>query len=173
MRILDEKDQELQPEDLNMNIGYLVVEEIVKEHHEAQEEVKEVYHFYPETVYFEDGTSKTFDTDAENDPHVSENEGGESFSYTFLDGEEEKEIRGWDLLKIVDVEYTPAKAAYDEMEEIERYKLYTDEQLATIQAEKEKALKETDFLENGPNKLETVEATVEDMAMVMAEMIGV
>ena len=92
MRILDEKDQELQPEDLNMNIGYLMVEEIVKEHHEAQEEVKEVSHFYPETVYFEDGTSKTFDTDAENDPHVSENEGGESFSYIFLEGEEEKPV---------------------------------------------------------------------------------
>ena len=56
MRILDENDQELQQEDLNLTLGYLVSDQILKEHHDAVPEVQEEGHYYPETFYFMDGS---------------------------------------------------------------------------------------------------------------------
>ena len=49
MRILDENDQELQQEDLNLTLGYLVNDQILKEHPDAAPEVQEEGNYYPET----------------------------------------------------------------------------------------------------------------------------
>lgn len=57
MRILNEKDEEVQASDVDSNLGYLVSEQILKEHHDAVPEIQEKGHYYPEIFYFMDGFS--------------------------------------------------------------------------------------------------------------------
>lgn len=180
MRILDEQDQELQQEDLNLTLGYLVSDQILKEHHDAVPEVQEEGHYYPETFYFMDDTEYKVDAEGENDPHVKANDDGVSFSYIPGEGEPEREFKGCDVKYIIDVEHQDAKEAYDEMEDIQRYKLYTAEQLKERQAAKEKAQKREEFMTTGPDRLSTAEtdidtvtASVDDITTLMADMIGV
>ena len=129
MRILNEQDEEIQESDVNYTLGYLRPDQILKEHHDAIPEVKEEGHYYPETFYFMDGSQYKVDTEGENDPCVEPNEDGVSFNYVAPKGEEPREYKGCDVKYIIDVEYQDAKEAYDEMEDIQRYKLYTEEEL--------------------------------------------
>ena len=180
MRILDEQDQELQQEDLNLTLGYLVSDQILKEHHDAVPEVQEEGHYYPKTFYFMDGSDYKVDTEGENDPCVEPNEDGVSFNYVAPEGEEPREYKGCDVKYIIDVEHQDAKEAYDEMEDIQRYKLYTAEELKKRQAAEEKAQKREEFMTTGPDRLSTAEtdidtvtASVDDITTLMADMIGV
>lgn len=134
MRILNELDEEIQESDVDTNLGYLVPDQILKEHHEATPAVDEEGHYYPQTFYFEDGTRYDIpkgedDKVIENDPHVSPNEDGVSFTYVPQEDEEEKEVRGTDVAYVIDVEHQDAKDAWDEMEDIQRYRLYTEDEL--------------------------------------------
>lgn len=173
MRILNEEDVEIQEEDVNLELGYLVPDKVFVQHHEAVEYQAEQGHYYPITFYFEDGTSYNIVGDDESDPHVHTNEDGITFTYIAQEGEEEKTVRGTDVKWIVDVPEVKAHEAYDEYEDIQRYKLYTEEQLAQIQEEKEKAQKTEQFLSTGPDRLDNVEINVDDMTMLIADMIGV
>jgi len=180
MRILDEQDQELQQEDLNLTLGYLVSDQILKEHHDAVPEVQEEGHYYPETFYFMDDTEYKVDAEGENDPHVEANEDGVSFSYIPGEGEPEREFKGCDVKYIIDVEHQDAKEAYDEMEDIQRYKLYTKEQLEENRKNREETEKREKFMATGPDRLDTAEiditgltTSMDDITMLMADMIGV
>lgn len=180
MRILNEQNEEIQESDVDTNLGYLVSEQILKEHHDAVPEIQEKGHYYPETFYFVDGSQYDVNTDGDNDPCVKANDDGVSFSYTPPEGEKPREVKGCDVKYIIDVEHQEAKDAYDEMETIQRYKLYTAEQLKERQAAKEKAQKREEFLTTGPERLssaetdiDTVTASVDDIITLMADMIGV
>ena len=180
MRILNEKDEEVQPSDVNSDLGYLVSEQILKEHHDAVPEIQEKGHYYPETFYFIDGSQYDVNTDGDNDPRVKANDDGVSFSYIPPEGEEPREVKGCDVKYIIDVEHQEAKDAYDEMENIQRYKLYTAEQIKERQVAKEKAQKREEFITTGPERLSTAEtdidtvtASVDDITTLMADMIGV
>lgn len=173
MRILNEQDVEIQEEDVDLELGYLVPDKVFVKHHEAVEYQAEQGHYYPITFYFEDGTSYNIVGDDESDPHVHTNEDGITFTYIAQEGEEEKTVRGTDVKWIVDVPEVKAHEAYDEYEDIQRYKLYTEEELAQIQEEKEKAQKTEQFLSTGPDRLDNVEINVDDMTMLIADMIGV
>ena len=66
------------------------------------------------------------------------------------------------------------------MENIQRYKLYTAEELKERQEAKEKKQKREEFMTTGPNRLSTAEtdintvtASVDDITTLMADMIGV
>ena len=181
MRILDENDQELQQEDLNLNLGYLVSDQILKEHHDAVPEVQEEGHYYPETFYFMDGSQYKVDTESENDPCVEPNEDGVSFNYVAPEGEEPREYKGCDVKYIIDVEHQDAKEAYDEMEDIQRYKLYTEEQLrenAVNQANAERqeklstqAISLMSFMA-APMSLEMTDDEVQNFALIMPDFIA-
>ena len=181
MRILDENDQELQQEDLNLTLGYLVNDQILKEHHDATPEVQEEGHYYPETFYFIDGSQYKVDTESENDPCVEPNEDGVSFNYVAPEGEEPREYKGCDVKYIIDVEYQEAKEAYDEMENIQRYKLYTEDQLrenAVTQANAEKqeklsaqAISLMSFIA-APASLEMTDDEVQNFALIMPDFIA-
>ena len=97
MRILDENNIELTEDQINLELGYLQLETIISEHHEATEEVKEVGHY--ETI--------------------AEYPNG-----------------GKDVKWVIDVPHEDAKEAWDEYEDIQRYILYTEEQLAAKEAER-------------------------------------
>ena len=181
MRILDENDQELQQEDLNLTLGYLVGDQILKEHHDAVPEVQEEGHYYPETFYFMDGSQYEVDTESENDPCVEPNEDGVSFNYVAPEGEEPREYKGCDVKYIIDVEHQDAKEAYDEMEDIQRYKLYTEEQLrenAINQANAERqenlsaqAISLMSFMA-APMSLEMTDDEVQNFALIMPDFIA-
>lgn len=181
MRILDEQDQELQQEDLNLTLGYLVGDQILKEHHDAVPEVQEEGHYYPETFYFMDGSEYKVGTEGENDPRVEPNEDGVSFNYVAPEGEEPREYKGCDVKYIIDVEHQDAKEAYDEMEDIQRYKLYTEEQLrenAVNQANAEKqerlSAQATSLMSFmvAPMSLEMTDDEVQNFALIMPDFIA-
>lgn len=185
MRILNEQDEEIQESDVDYNLGYLMPDQILKEHHEATEEVAEEGHYYPQTFYFEDGTRYDIEKDEndkviENDPHVLPNDDNVSFTYVPQEGEEAKDVRGTDVAYIIDVEHQEAKEAYDEMEDIQRYKLYTEEELQQRKEQKERQEKRDRFMNTGPDRLDnaeinidTITTNVDDITMLMADMIGV
>ena len=129
MRILDEQDQEMQLEDCDLTLGYLTADKHFVKHHEAQEAVAEQGHYYPKTFYFMDGTQYDVTTENEDDPNVIPNEDGVSFDLIRTEDDEDKTIKGCDVRYIIDVEKQEAKEAYDEYEDIERYRLYTEEEL--------------------------------------------
>lgn len=134
MRILNEQNEEIQESEVNTKLGYLYPDQILKEHHEAIEEVKEQGHYYPQTFYFEDGTRYDIPKGEdgkviEDDVHVSPNKDGVSFTYVPQEGEEDKEVHGTDVAYVIDVEHQDAKDAWDEMEDIQRYRLYTEDEL--------------------------------------------
>ena len=97
MRILDENNIELTEDQINLELGYLQLETIISEHHEAIEETKEVGHYEV----------------------IAEYPNG-----------------GKDVAWVIDVPGTEAKEAWDEYEDIQRYVLYTEEELAAKEAEK-------------------------------------
>lgn len=197
MRILNEAGEEIQSEDVNYELGYLVPDKIFKEHHEAEPAVEEQVHYYPTTFFFEDGSR--YDTvlydylrnnpdkkleedlaDYQNDARVIVGEDGFTFSYEPTEGEAEKVVKRIEVATIVDSPYIPAKEAYDEMEDIQRYKLYTEEELQRRKEEKEQQEKREKFMSTGPDRLDnaetnidTVSTNVDDITMLLADMIGV
>lgn len=132
LRLLDEQGQEISREDCDLTLGYIVYDQILKEHHEATPEIQEESHFYPNTYYFEDGDKYDVVGEEGEDPHVGPTDDKGAFTFVpQTDDEQSKIVRGVDVNRIVDVEYQQAKDAWDEYEDIERYKLYTDEELQT------------------------------------------
>lgn len=129
MRILNEEDVEIQEEDVDTQKGYLTPDKVLIKHHDAVEESSEEYHYYAETVYFKNGDQYSVSVEGECDPHIRANEDGVSFEYIPGEGEEYREVQGMDVKKIVDKEQSEAKDAWDEYEEIQRYKLYTEDEL--------------------------------------------
>ena len=153
MRILNEKDVEIQEEDCDLTLGYLTPDKVFVQHHDAVSETPEEGHYYPKKFYFMDGTNYEVHGEGENDPHVKPNDDGLTFEYLPDEEEETKEIKGTDVAWIVDKERQEAKDAYDEYEDIQRYKLYTEEQLreraisnANLEAEKNKKLQSEAFI---------------------------
>ena len=144
LRLLDEQDQEISREECDLTLGYIVYDQTLKEHHEATPEVQEQSHFYPNTYYFEDGTNYKVTGEEGEDAHVGPTD--EKGAFTFVpqtDDEQTKIVRGIDVDRIVDVEYQQAKDAWDEYEDIKRYKLYTEEELQNnATAKATQALKE-------------------------------
>lgn len=172
MRILDEKDFELNPDEIDYELGYLTPDSIFIAHHEAEPEEPEVNHLEVTTFYFEDGSKLV--VDSPDDPHIItiDNKSGK-FDYKNLPGEKEKTVRGIDLKSVVDIPRKEAKEAWDETESIQRYILFTPEELAEQKAQKEKQERESTFLATGPERLDDAEVSVEDLTLMVAEMMGV
>lgn len=77
--------------------------------------------------------------------------------YEYLNG-------GKDVVKVVDVPGMEAKDAWDEYETIKRYVPYTEEELAALEAKRNKPTLES--------RVETLETTTDDMILLMADLIG-
>lgn len=190
--ILDKDGNTLNPEEIDYDKGYLEAETRIKEHHEAVEETPEVNHLAVKTVYFNDGTS--FTPTGEDDPHIfmEDNQKGIA-KYINLPGEEKKEVRGIELYVIVDKARQEGKEAWDEEETIQRYILYTEEEIQTRKDEKEKEEKKTELFDTGLSRLEMLETaranletktditnekcddvqmSVDDLTLMVAEMVA-
>lgn len=86
---------------------------------------------------------------------------------------------GKDVKKVVDVKAVPAQEAYDEEVEVQRYVLYTAEELAAQAEAKKKAeeaaaaeAKKKAELEAVPGRIDALEAANNDMILMMADLIG-
>lgn len=149
MKIIDEHGNPIEAPDLTK--GYLKPETQTI-HHDAVAGVKEVSHYETETL--PDGT-----------PAI----------YYDADGRE----KGRDVRKVVDVPGVAAKEAYDEEVEVQRYVLYTAEELAAQAEAKKKAeeaaaaeAKKKAELEAVPGRIDALEAANNDMILMMADLIG-
>lgn len=86
---------------------------------------------------------------------------------------------GKDVKKVVDVKAVPAQDAYDEEVEVQRYVLYTAEELAEQAEAKKKAeeaaaaeAKKKAELETVPGRMDALEAANNDLVLMMADLIG-
>lgn len=71
---------------------------------------------------------------------------------------------GRDVVKVVDVPWVEAKAAWDEYETIKRYVPYTEEELAALEEARNRPTLES--------RVDVLETTTDDMILLMAELIG-
>lgn len=169
MKILNEQDEEIQESDVDTSKGHLQPEQLFVAHHDAVEHKEAVTHFAVQTFYFEDGTS--LDVIEEDDPHIDVVD-AKAGVFNYVDQGEGKILRGIDLRTITDEEEVEAKEEEDEYEEIQRYILYTEEELAAIEERREKGQKQQEFLENGPEQLESNTTSIEDLTILMSDLIG-
>ena len=149
MKIIDSNGNPIESPDLTK--GYLK-QETQTIHHDAVAGVEEVSHY--ETKTLPDGT-----------PAI----------YYDADGRE----KGRDVRKVVDVPGVAAREAYDEEVEVQRYVLYTAEELAAQAEAKKKAeeaaaaeAKKKAELEAVPGRIDALEAANNDMILMMADLIG-
>lgn len=71
---------------------------------------------------------------------------------------------GRDVVKVVEVPWVEAKAAWDEYETIKRYVPYTEEDLAALEEARNRPTLE--------NRVDVLESTTDDMILLMADLIG-
>ena len=170
MRILNEKDQEIQQSDVNLDLGYLKPDRLFIKHHDEVPSKEEVFHYEVENIYFENA-EPMMDIQP-NDPHVVvvDKENG-LFNYVNLEGED-RNLRGIDIKRVVDEEATEGKKAYDEYEDIQRYVLFTPEELEAMKTDREETEKRETFLKTGPDRLTSTETDVSDLTILIADMVG-
>ena len=149
MRILDEQSNEIALEDVDFTLGYLKDEELVTHYSEQT-------HYEPGCFYFEDKSS--YSPTGLDDPRIEVVVPGRQYRYIPQEGEEEKEIRGIDIKLVID------QTAHDEIEQIQRYILYTKEELV------QRAL--PDRVTNIEATLEEDDTTIEDLILLLAEVLG-
>lgn len=137
MTIIDENNNPIENPDLTK--GYLK-QETQTIHHDAVAGVEEVSHYETETL--PDGT-----------PAI----------YYYADGRE----KGRDVRKVVDVPGVAAQEAYDEEVEVQRYILYTEEELAEQAAAREKAEQQAK-LPNTETRLAALESAMRDLLAAYA-----
>lgn len=149
MKIIDSNGNPIETPDLAK--GYLK-QETQTIHHDSVAGVEEVSHYETETL--PDGT-----------PAI----------YYDADGRE----KGRDVRKVVDVPGVDPQPAWDEEVPVQRYVLYTAEELAAQAEAKKKAeeaaaaeAKKKAELEAVPGRIDALEAANNDMILMMADLIG-
>lgn len=149
MKIIDSNGNPIEATDLTK--GYLKPETRTV-HHDAVEGVEEVSHYETETL--PDGA-----------PAI----------YYDADGRE----KGRDVRKVVDVPGVDPQPAWDEEVPVQRYILYTAEELAAQAEAKKKAeeaaaaeAKKKAELETVPGRMDALEAANDDLVLMMADLIG-
>lgn len=149
MKIIDSNGVEITNPDLTK--GYLKPETQTV-HHDAVAGVEEVSHYETETL--PDGT-----------PAI----------YYDADGRE----KGRDVRKVVDVPGVDPQPAWDEEVPVQRYILYTAEELDAQAEAKKKAeeaaaaeAKKKAELEAVPGRMDALEAANDDLVLMMADLIG-
>lgn len=169
-RILNEDDEEITMDDVDLELGYLRPDQLLKEHHEAIEFQEEQWHYAVTCYYFEDGTEMKITS--EDDPHIQRID-ADNGVFGFIPQKDEENtwvVKGIDLEQKVDKEQVDAKEAWDEYEDIRRYILYTAEELEKKKkCEEEQAKRET-FMSSGPERLDTAEVNIEDLTTTVSDM---
>lgn len=180
MKILNEKNEEIQKENVDLSLGYLQPDQLFVEHHPEVQEKPAIYHYKVNVFYFTDGTSYPEKLEdgvsyiplSEEDPHIVDID-GKNGVFGFQEQPEDeikgREVKGIDLEQVEDEPRVEHQAEWDEYEDIQRYILYTEEELQEMKEAEEKQAKTDVFMETGPDRLDTVEVTTEDLSIAMAD----
>lgn len=162
MDCYNEQDVKVYLTDADRAKGYVKADRRIVAHHDAVEEQAEVYRYTVGAFYFTDGTS--YKPISADDPHIEVVDDKKGI-FNYVDQGEEKECRGIDVVKLVESEYVAPREAYDEYEDIYRYILYTDEELAAREAAEKKQRAIDTFLDEGPTQ-------IEDLTLLLSDLIG-
>lgn len=170
IRILNEDDEEITMEDVDLEVGYLRPDQLLKEHHDAIEFQEEQWHYAVTCFYFEDGSELTIES--EDDPHIEKID-ADNGVFGFIPQTDEEQtwmLKGIDLKQAVDQEQIDAKEAWDEYEQIQRYILYTPEELEERKKQQEEQAKRETFLGTGPERLDTAETNIGDLSIIVSDL---
>lgn len=170
MKYINEQGQEIQESDIDTELGYTVPDKVFVAHHDATPEVPEQFHYEVKTWYFEDGTS--MDVPAGNaDATVKVIDDGNGV-FEYVDDGSGKVYRGAEIERVTDVEHEDAKEAEDEYENVQKYILYTEDEIADRKRAAEKAAAQESFLELGPTQLQNSISSIEDLTLMLSEVVG-
>ena len=169
MKIYNEEDVEIKESDVDTTKGYLKSDKKFIVHHEEQPEISEKKHYEVERFVFEDGSQMLIETN--EDPHVKviDDQAG---VFEYVDKGEGNVYHGAEIKSVIDQEHVEHKDAYDEYEDIQRYVLYTEEELQALKEAEEKQAKQTAFMENGPDQLESNTTSIGDLTIMLSEIVA-
>ena len=157
MKILDENNQELNPEDVDLSLGYLKNEKVFVQHIPAQT------HYKVNCFVFEDGS--TYRPITENDSHIKIiNAQKGQFDYIHDEGET-RTLKGAAIGLVVD------KEAEDIYEDIKRYILFREDELELRELPSRMDTAEDSITET-QEELEEANLNIEDLILLMAEILG-
>lgn len=170
IRILNEDDEEITMDEVDLELGYLRPDQLLKEHHEAIEFQEGQWHYAVTCFYFEDGSE--LKVESEDDPHIEKID-ADNGVFGFIPQNEEEEqlaVKGIDLKQAVDQEQIDAKEAWDEYEQIQHYILYTPKELEEKKKREEEQAKRETFMSSGPERLDSAEVTIEDLTVTVSDL---
>lgn len=167
IKYYDINDNEIPASEIDYDLGHVEYETRLIKHHEAVEEQPEENHYEVSTFYFDDGTSLA--VESQDDPHIEKIDPDNGI-FGYIDQGEGKNVRGIDLKTVVDKETVQPQEAWDETEGFYRYILYTPEERAEREAQKEKAEKQRVFLENGPGQLSVAEEDIQSLGIDVGDL---
>ena len=169
MKIYNEEDVEIKESDVDTTKGYLKSDKKFIVHHEEQPEISEKKHYEVERFVFEDGSQMLIETN--ENPHVKviDDQAG---VFEYVDKGEGNVYHGAEIKSVIDQEHVEHKDAYDEYEDIQRYVLYTEEELQARKEAEEKQAKQTAFMENGPDQLESNTTSIGDLTIMLSEIVA-
>lgn len=157
MKILDENNQELDPNKIDLSLGYLSQEKFLINHLPRQT------HYKVNCFIFDDGSSYT--PVSEDDPHVQViNMDKGQFAYV-SDKEDTRKVKGAAIGLVVDQE------EQDIIETIQRYHLYTDEEVI-MHGLPQRVTQTEESLQETNNSIEDINLGMEDLILLLAEMLG-
>lgn len=128
MDIYDENDNKITEDDVDKNKGYFTNDTRFVVRHEKVQAIPTKGYYKATQVLFKDGTC--YNVTDEDDPHIKVlDDQWAEFEYVSQEGDEDKEVMSISFTYVITKEGSPAVEAYDEYEDILRYKLYTEEEL--------------------------------------------
>lgn len=169
MKIYNEEDVEIKESDVDTTKGYLKSDKKFIVHHEEQPEISEKKHYEVERFVFEDGSQMLIETNEDAHVKVIDDQAG---VFEYVDQGEGNIYYGAEIKSVIDQEHIEHKDAYDEYEDIQRYVLYTEEELKARKEAEEKQAKQTAFMENGPDQLESNTTSIGDLTIMLSEIVA-
>lgn len=169
MKIYNEEDVEIKESDVDTTKGYLKSDKKFITHYDEQPEVIEHKHYEVERFVFEDGSQMFVDGNTDAHVKVIDDQAG---IFEYVDQGEGNVYHGAEIKSVIDQEHVEHKDAYDEYEDIQRYVLYTEEELAARKEAEEKQAKQTAFLEDGPDQLESNTTSIGDLTIMLSEIVA-
>lgn len=165
MRIFNEDDVEITQEDVDYDLGHLEQDYRLIKFHEAVPPTGEVGHTRV-IVKFTDDTDAVFDNGYPTKYFNDDKE------FTPTDEYADKEVSSVDEEYVIDSPYNPGQDAWYENEEILRYILYTEEELAAIESEKQAQQAQQAEEQARREQYQNLLTTVDDITLFAAEQAG-
>lgn len=179
MDVYNESGDKLADSDIDYDKGRVEIRQRVKERHPATPAIPMAFHYAVRSFTFSDGTTLEFPSLDDSDEHIGVID-AEKGIYEYIDKGEGRTCVGIDVALVTDQKAVSVKGAWEEYESYGVYLLYTAEELLKIQEQakekaeaEKKAARQADFLDNGPDQLETATDDIVSLMSMVSEMVGI